>query len=142
MKRVLTGLLVLFLILQAFRPERNLGAVHGPQDVTQVKAVPPQVERILQKACYDCHSNATRYPWYTSIQPVGWWMQHHVNEGKEHLNFSTLAALPPDEQRHALHECAEEVEEGHMPISSYLWVHHDAMLSAAERETLVQWAER
>ena len=81
-------MLGVFLILQAFHPTRITGELHSPQHLAAAHPIPPATEAILQKACYDCHSNHTRYPWYAAVQPLGWWTRHHINEGKENLNFS------------------------------------------------------
>ena len=138
---ILFTLLAIVLVIQAFRPARNNGELHGPQSLAAAHPVPADVESILRKACYDCHSNHTRYPWYTNVQPAGWWMQHHVNEGKESLNFSEWASYSREDMPHILEELQEEVSEGHMPLPSYLWVHGDAKLSAAEKSTLLTWAK-
>jgi hypothetical protein len=98
------------------------------------------VAGILQRACNDCHSNNTHYPWYTNIQPVGWWMQHHVNEGKEELNFSEFGTYTAKRQNHKMEEVAEQIKKGEMPLNSYLWIHKDAKLSDQEKEILISWA--
>lgn len=141
LRTFLFSLLTIFLVMQAFRPKRNTGDIHGPQSPAAAHPIPANVETILQKACYDCHSAHTTYPWYANVQPIGWWMQHHVNEGKESLNFSEWTTYKTEDMPHILHELQEEVGEGHMPISSYTWVHGDAKLSAAEKDTLLRWAK-
>lgn len=140
-RKILLALLLAFLILQAFRPERNKGELHGAQSLAATGAAPAGVEGILKKACYDCHSNNTRYPWYANIQPIGLWMQHHVDEGKESLNFSEWAQYSAEDKPHMLEELREEVGEGHMPLPSYLWMHGDAKLSDGEKSTLIRWAK-
>ena len=134
-------LIAIFVLMQAFRPARNSGELHGPQSLAVAHHVPARVEAILQKACYDCHSNRTRYPWYANIQPGGWWMQHHVNEGKQSLNFSEWISYKQEDMPHILEELQEEVVEGGMPLPSYLWIHEDAKLSAAEKSALLAWAK-
>ena len=79
---ILLGVAALALVAQAIRPTRNLGEVAGPNHISTKTPVPAEVEAILQRACYDCHSNATRYPWYANIQPVGWWLAEMVR-GRE-----------------------------------------------------------
>jgi hypothetical protein len=138
----LITLLAIFLVMQAFRPARNSGELHGPRSLAAAHPIPANVDAILQKACYDCHSNRTRYPWYTNIQPGGWWMQHHVDEGRESLNFSEWATYSKEDMPHILEELQEEVNEGHMPLPSYLWIHGDAKLTAAEKKTLLAWAHK
>lgn len=81
------------------------------------------------------------YPWYTNIQPVGWWMQWHVNEGKSHLNLSDFAAYAPKRQHHKLEETIEMVKNGEMPLNSYLWMHGNSKLSQEDQSTLVNWAD-
>jgi signal recognition particle subunit SEC65 len=137
---IILVLLFIFLAIQAYRPARNHGELHGPQSLAVAHPIPANVEAILQKACYDCHSNSTRYPWYTNIQPGGWWMQHHVNEGKESLNFSEWTSYSPEDMPHVLEELQEEVREGHMPLPSYLWLHGEAKLTAVEKDALLSWA--
>ncbi len=139
--RVFLYLFVAALIIaQFFRPTRNLGVIRSDTHISAVYPVPPQVETILQKACYDCHSNSTRYPWYARVQPLGWWLAHHVDEGKEELNFSEFTNLTPEMRAHKLAELIEQVERGEMPLRSYTLIHRDANLTQAEKETLINWA--
>lgn len=131
-------LLLAFVIIQFIRPTRNNGQVHGENDLTKVVNVPENVELILQDMCYDCHSNGTTYPWYTNIQPIGWWMQDHVDEGKDELNFSEFKTYEPGRQAHKLEECMEMIEEGEMPLKSYTWTH--GSLDENQKRILVEWA--
>lgn len=140
-KKILYGLLIALVLIQFIRPERNISEVPSANDIRVHHAVPAEVESILKRACFDCHSNNTNYPWYTNIQPVGWWLQNHINEGKEELNFSEFAAYSPKKADHKLEEVVELVEEKEMPLESYTWVHKDAVLNAQEIETLVNWAK-
>jgi len=139
-KKILYGLLIALVLIQFIRPERNISEVPSENDIRVHYAVPAEVESILKRACFDCHSNNTYYPWYTNIQPVGWWLQNHINEGKGELNFSDFAAYSPKKADHKLEEVVELVEEKEMPLKSYTWVHKDAVLNAQEIETLVNWA--
>lgn len=138
--QILLGLAAVALVAQAIRPTRNLGAVAGPNHISAKAPVPAEVEAVLQRSCYDCHSNATRYPWYANIQPVGWWLESHVRDGKRHLNFSEFATYSTKRATRKLEETAEEVRELHMPLNSYLWVHRDAKLTDAEIKLVADWA--
>ncbi|MFM8485102.1 MAG: heme-binding domain-containing protein, partial [Bacteroidota bacterium] len=91
-------------------------------------AVPENVMAVLKPACYDCHSNQTRYPWYAGIQPVAWWLAEHVNDGKRHLNFDEFTTRKIAVQNHKLEEIIEMVKEEEMPLGSYTWTHADARL--------------
>jgi len=100
---------------------------------------PPAVHALLRRACYDCHSNETVWPWYARVAPASWLLAHDVGEGREELNFSTWAAYPPARRKKLLRETAEEVAEGHMPPWYYLLLHGDARLGPSEREMLRVW---
>jgi len=140
-KRVLLAFFVLLIIAQFFRSEKNLGVTGGPNDLTVKYAVAGPVKDLLQRACYDCHSNRTRYPWYSEIQPVGWWLSKHVTEGKENLNFSEFGAYPTKRMVTRLEQISEDVSEKAMPLPSYTWAHRDARLTADEIKLLTDWAE-
>lgn len=142
LKKVLIALLVVFVIIQFFRPERNVSA-DDTASIGKAFVLSDSVETILQKACYDCHSNKTVYPWYANVQPVAWWLAGHVNDGKRRLNYSTFTTRPLAIQFHKFEETVEEVEEGEMPLPSYTWlgVHSDARLTNAEKTTLIRWTK-
>lgn len=139
MRKILYVLLAALVIMQFIRPSKNNGSASGPNDIQHTVKVPEQVMAILQESCYDCHSNHTEYPWYTNIQPLGWWIQHHVDEGKEELNFSEFKTYPLKKQLHKLHESEEMVEENEMPLGSYTMIHADAELNKEEVRLLLDW---
>lgn len=140
-KKIGIGILVILVLLQFIRPARNLGDAYTQNDIEHTVDVSAEVQQILNVSCYDCHSNSTIYPWYYSIQPVGLWLRHHINEGKGELNFSEFKSYTPKKQMHKLDELVEMVRKGEMPMNSYLWIHKDAVLSADQQEVLVKWAE-
>ncbi len=141
-KKILIALLVILVAIQFIRPKRNVSAAPSSNDISMHYEVPADVQLILQKACNDCHSNNTNYPWYTDVQPVGLWLQHHVDEGIAELNFSEFAAYKPKRQAHKMEEVAEMIEENEMPLESYTLIHGNAKLSDAEKATLITWAKR
>ena len=110
-------------------------------DITTKYAVPENVHAVLKRSCLDCHSNNTEYPWYNNIQPVAWFLDHHVQEGKGELNFNEFATYSPKKARHKMEEVGKAVTEGWMPLDSYLWIHHDAKLSSEEAKLLADWAK-
>ncbi len=140
-KKVFLGILAFFVVIQLARPTRNEGAVPTATAISGLHTPSPQVYNALQKACFDCHSDHTNYPWYANIQPVGWWLNHHVEEGKEELNFSALAAYPAKKAAHKLEEVTEAVTEHWMPMSSYTRMHPEAVLSDAETQAIASWAK-
>lgn len=141
-KKILLGLVIILIIIQFIPTEKNLSndETHGIQTKY---AVSNEVNQIFKTACNDCHSNSTTYPWYSKIQPVGFWLDHHVNDGKKHLNFSTFTTLPLFVQKHKLDEVIEQVEEKEMPMPSYTYfgLHPGADLSQEQRETIIRWAK-
>ena len=139
LKKILIGLLVVFIIAQFFRPGHNEGAALGAQDISHVVTVPDSIMLLLKTACFDCHSYHTNYPWYSKITPVNWWLKNHIDEGKKHLNFSDFANYNLKKKDHKLEEIAETVKEHAMPLSSYLWIHKEARLNDAQRATITNW---
>ncbi len=134
-KKFLYVVLAILILIQFIRPERNLGKAETENTIF----VNAEVGTILQTSCFDCHSNYTNYPWYTNIQPIGWWLNHHVDEGKEELNFSEFESYSLKRKLHKLEEIKEMVEEGEMPLSSYTLIHGDTKLSPEQKEILYTW---
>lgn len=142
LKKIALVLLVLFVGIQFFRPEKNLSAAPPGKDDFMVRfPPPPEVKRLLEVACYDCHSNHTRYPWYAQIQPVGWWLADHVRDGKAELNLSEFGALTDRRKGSKLETMYDEASERHMPLKSYTFVHRDAKLTDAQIQLLCDWFE-
>ncbi len=139
-KPLLWVLLALFILSQFIRPERNLSN-DQTRHISTKFPVPDTVEAIFKVACYDCHSNYTRYPWYANVQPVAWWLADHVEEGKRELNFSSFTTRKVAVQNKKLEEIIEMVREGEMPLPSFTWVHRDAILSQGQKDILMNWAQ-
>lgn len=140
-KKILTGVLILFVVIQFIRPKRNESAEMSPNDIEKHYAVPENVKSILSKACRDCHSNNTIYPWYANFQPSAWFLNNHVVDGKKHFNLSEFAAYEPKRADHKLDEMIEEMEGHGMPLESYLWIHTDAKLTESEIKEVTDWAK-
>lgn len=140
-KKILWVLLGALIIIQFIRPEQNKSDIPSENDIRVHYAVPAPVLSILKRACYDCHSNNTEYPWYANIQPVGWWLADHIEEGKEELNFSEFATYPARKADHKMEEVVEMVDEGEMPLESYTFIHKDAKLTPDEAKLLISWAK-
>lgn len=140
LKKILLVLLLAFIVIQFIHPKRNKATGAQPYYIGNAHAVPDDVKSILAKACNDCHSNNTEYPWYTRVQPVHWWLNKHVVEGKQHLNYDEYTNRSLRYQFHKMEETVEMVKEGAMPLDSYTWMHKDAILTEAEKNTLIAWA--
>lgn len=141
-KKILLGILVVLIAIQFVRPEKNDSNINT-NHVSTKYPVPENVKKILTVACNDCHTNKTEYPWYSKVQPVAWWLDHHVTDGKKHLNLSEFTTMPIAIQNHKLEEFAEMVEKDEMPLPSYTYfgLHSGANLSETERAQLIDWAE-
>jgi hypothetical protein len=127
-------LAVAFVAIQLLPVDRT-----NPPVESEVPA-PPEVRAVLKRACYDCHSNETVWPWYARVAPVSFLLAQDVSEGREALNFSTWNRLDTKQRVKAMQESWEEVQEGEMPPWFYLPPHPDARLSAADRALLRTWA--
>ncbi|MBL7979969.1 MAG: heme-binding domain-containing protein [Bacteroidetes Order II. Incertae sedis bacterium] len=139
-KKTVTVLLAILVVIQFIRPTKNDTGDERKSISTQFP-VSANVQTILRAACNDCHSNKTTYPWYSNLQPLGWWLADHVNEGKRGLNFSVFASYRPAKQFHKLEEISEVLEKGEMPLDSYTWIHKDAVLDNVQKKALIDWAE-
>ncbi len=139
-KKILLFLLVVLLILQAFRPKKdNTGPTGLAANINNFVNVPSDVDQLLKTSCYDCHSNKTTYPWYSNIQPFGWWLDDHVDEGKKELNFDDYGNYNLRRKYHKIEEVAEMVEEGEMPLPSYTIIHTDAKLDEEQKKLIIGW---
>lgn len=139
-KKILLLLLAALVIIQFFRPEKNISGGAPANHVSTVFKVPENVQAIFEKSCYDCHTNNTRYPWYANVQPVAWWLNDHVKEGKKEINFDEFATYVPRRQYKKLEEIIEQVKEGEMPLSSYTVIHREAALSSEQKLAITAWA--
>lgn len=138
-KMIGLGLLTALLVMQFFQTDKTTQAVDPKQDFIALTRPDAAVEGMLRAACYDCHSQQTVFPFYTYINPLGWWIGAHVRNGRKKLDFSHWASYAPDKQAHKLEECVEEIEKGKMPLGSYTWTHGDARLTQEQRTQLIAW---
>jgi hypothetical protein len=138
-KRFFLLLLLAFVVIQFFRPQKNVAAGISANDITAKYTVPQDVQTVFKTSCYDCHSNNTNYPWYNNIQPVAWWLSDHIKEGKKELNFSEFASYRIGRQYRKLEEINKEIEENEMPLESYTLIHGNAKLSEQQKTTVTNW---
>ena len=141
LRKIMIILLVILILIQFFHPKKNISTDPTPNDIAQHFTVPTDVQDVLKKSCYDCHSNNTSYPWYNNIQPVAWWLQNHIKGGKHELNFNEFASYAPKKQYKKLKSIIDSQKEGWMPLDSYLWIHKDAILSQDQKDHLIKWAD-
>ena len=140
-KIIVVVLLVAFVGIQFIPTNRNHSEEVPPSDFMLVKNVPAEVKSILMISCYDCHSNNTHYPWYQKVQPVSWYLEGHIEDGKEELNFSDFGSYSDRMQKAKMRSIISQVEDGKMPLPSYTLLHPEAELTAEEKQLLVKWIE-
>ena len=135
---VLFAVLIVFQFVQTPKNESNelLAA-----DITNVTDVPEGVQLLLKTACYDCHSNNTVYPWYRNIQPLTWWLNNHITEGKQKLNFSEFGSYDTKKAKRKFSKIAKVLEENEMPLFSYTLIHRNAKLDDIQKKLIVVWAK-
>jgi hypothetical protein len=139
-KKILLALLIVVISIQFIQPVRNESGQVLPTDISIVYNIPDQVQSVLKNACYDCHSNNTNYPWYSNIQPGGWWLATHIRGGKAELNFSEFGDYSIRKQRSKLNSIAKTIEDGTMPFPSYTLIHRNARLTKDEKAVIINWA--
>ncbi len=135
-------LCVLFLLAQVIRPEKTSVSTVTPGDITNHLNVPADVLSVMKKACYDCHSDNTVWPWYSHIAPVSWLLAMDVRVGRKHLNLSRWDELDTVKQLVALQLMNAQVETGGMPPFQYTLMHRDAILTDEEKNSFDVWARQ
>lgn len=129
-----------FIAVQFVRPARTNPP--SPAAASLLRQAPPQVASILDRSCRDCHSNDTRWPWYSGIAPLSWGLVSHVNEGRDNFNYSEWTSYDEDDQDKFLGAMCNLTKRGRMPLPSYLWIHRGAKLSADDVAAICSWTEK
>lgn len=139
MLKILLGFVIILIVMQFFQPVQNLSKERPKAHLEELYILPLNVKGILAQSCYDCHSNNTKYPWYSRIQPGAWFMERHIRKGKEELNFSNFGNYSLRKQRNMFRSMAGQVKKDEMPLSSYTLIHRNATLSQKEKQALIKW---
>ncbi len=142
LKWIFAALAVVFALLQFSSPPRTNPPVVPGHDLMATNAPSPQIAALLQSACYDCHSDETRWPWYSHIAPVSWLVADDVTRGRERLNFSDWPRALPERAAKRLERISEEVDDKEMPPAKYTLLHPEARLTAGQRQQLIHWADQ
>lgn len=140
-RRLMLAALVVLAVSQAFRPTRTNPPIDSQREIQSNLNVDAHVATTLARACNDCHSNRTVWPWYSHVVPASWLVVSDVNRGRNRLNFSVWSTYGAKEQREHLEEICKEVTEGEMPGFSYTLMHRDAKLSTADVAAVCSWAQ-
>lgn len=135
-------LLCLLIIIQFKRIDKSNPISPPSKDIFAILDASQEVQSLVKTACYDCHSHETKYPWYSNISPISWVLEHHIEDGRKHLNFSLWGDYNKKKASHKLEECFEEVAKEKMPLPAYTWTHDSAKLTEAQRAKLVAWFKK
>lgn len=138
-KQILFVLAILFVVIQFIQPPRNRSEQVAKSDISNAYVIPDHIHTLLKNACFDCHSNNTRYPWYSLIQPVGWLIAEDIENGKARLNFNEIGSLSPRRQASKLQQVENAIKDGSMPLGIYQLMHPSARLTDEERRLLIDW---
>lgn len=139
LKTAAVGLALLFAAAQFVRPARTNPAGLPGGALEQRVGVPPEVSEVLNRACADCHSNRTTWPWYSHVAPASWLVIDHVNHGRQHLNFSDWSRYDARESADLLRQVCRTARAGTMPLDSYTLLHPRARLTPRDVRTLCEW---
>jgi len=138
-KKIGLAVLIVFIGIQFVPKNYNESKTVLKTDFMITFKAPKQIESLLKTSCYDCHSNNTYYPWYNKIQPVAWFLEGHINEAKEELNFSVFGDYSKRRKKSKLKSIISQIRDDEMPLTSYTLMHQDAKLSENDKKSLQTW---
>lgn len=139
-KKIAWAIAIGLIAIQFIQPARNISGQVLETDISKAVSVPDSVQMILKRACYNCHSNNTIYPFYAYIQPIGWLLNSHIEEGKSQLNFSDFGSLSKRRQASKLKSIANQIKDGAMPLPAYTMLHKNAVLGKTDKDLIINWA--
>lgn len=134
--KILIGLAIVLILIQFIRIDKNNPESPLNEQFLTVENAPENVQLIMKRACFDCHSHNTTWPWYADVAPVSWFVGKHVREAREELNFSAWGTYSNKRRHHKMEECLEEVSEGEMPLEGYVVWHDEALISPTDTAIL------
>lgn len=135
-KKAILLLLIVFVGIQFVPSTRNQSSEILETDFSKTFFIPNNIQSLLKNSCYDCHSNNTNYPWYNKIQPVSWFLEYHIKEGKKELNFSEFGGYSERRQKSKIKSAISQIEENKMPLLTYTLIHKEAKLSESDKELI------
>ncbi len=127
------------IVIQFFPITLNESDTVPQSDFMVENQVPATIKNRLQVSCYDCHSNNTDYPWYSKIQPAAWYLEDHIQDGKDELNFNEWAEYSDRRKNSKLRSIISQIEEDKMPLDSYTLIHKDAILSDEDKRVIIDY---
>ena len=139
MKKVLIIVIVILVAIQFITIDKTNPPLEMSKDFISTTNPPSDLGTVIKSSCYDCHSHHTKYPWYSNVAPVSWLIKDHINNGRNHLNFSTWADYSEKKKDHKLEECIEMVKSGEMPMNGYVMLHDEAEITHENKMKLISW---
>jgi hypothetical protein len=131
-----------FILIQLGQPDRSAPPIDPVMTIAADSGFTQPASGLIRIACFDCHSNETRWPWYSYVAPASWLVANDVMEGRSHLNFSEWGKYSKSKKVLKLGQIYEQVSKGEMPLQNYLYLHADGRLTAAQRDTITSWTEK
>lgn len=141
-KTILFWSLIVIALIQFIPVDRTNKPVIKSENFVNTFATPQNVQKLLKNACYDCHSNETEYPSYAYVAPISWSVKNHIDEGREHLNYSIWQTYNKDLKKNMLEKTISSIQNYSMPMPGYIAQHPEANLTAAERKLLINYFEK
>ncbi len=141
MKKAVIIILILGMGIQFIPVPKNQSDEVPKFDFLLAIEAPITIQKMIKASCYDCHSNNTNYPWYGRVRPFAWFLQKHIDEGKEELNFSTFQEYSGRMQREKVRSMISQIRDDEMPLKEYLWMHPEAEMSDREKAQLIEYLE-
>lgn len=139
LKYILIVIIAFLGVAQFFKIDKTNPKVTSSQDFLSVEQPPKHIAKMIKNECYDCHSNETKYPWYTDYAPVSWWIKSNINGAREYFNFSEWGLMSKKDKITRIQACYEAIEEGEMPVSLYISMHDEAQFSNEANDSLMNW---
>lgn len=139
MRKTVIGVFILLVAIQWIPVDRTQKPIDKNQNFAEVLKAPKPVVQLLKNACYDCHSNEVNYPSYAYIAPISWMIKGHINEGREHVNFSEWSSYNQDQKSYIIDQVVESVKTAEMPFKGYVPLHPEANLTSYQRQILVRY---
>ncbi|RZN83358.1 MAG: hypothetical protein EVB11_05230 [Winogradskyella sp.] len=139
LKRTILLLIVLFFLMQLYRPNKNDSNYIAANDFLEISVAPTDIKTLIRNSCYDCHSNRTNYKWYDNIAPLSWWIDKTVEKGKVAINFSEWENTDAQKRLSFLSASVFDIKTDRMPTTDYLKLHPSAKLSNKEKMKIISW---
>lgn len=139
---ILYWFLIGIALIQFIPVNRMNKPIDAKLNFVHIQNTPKNIQSVLKKACYDCHSNETVYPDYAYVAPVSWSIKHHINKGRDHLNLSEWGTFDHYLKKSMLEKSVHSIKEYTMPMPGYITQHPEANLTKAERVLLTNYFEQ